>query len=97
MSTICHASKLRERAKAVVFRLKTELPRQQFAIAIQAPGCSTFQIFVAVVPTCSLSPNFLRITRYLLGWGDEYLVNWLELVGWNGCEPWGRPGCRVRF
>ena len=97
MSTICHASKLRERAKAVVFRLKTELPRQQFAIAIQAPGCSIFQIFVAVVPTCSWSPNFLRITRYLLGWGDEYLVNWLELVGWNGCEPWGRPGCRVRF
>ena len=35
LSTICHASKLRDRAKAVVFKLKNELPRQQFAIAIQ--------------------------------------------------------------
>lgn len=31
-----HSSKVRERAKAVVFKLKSELPRQQFAIAIQA-------------------------------------------------------------
>merc|ERR1712242_542993 len=35
LSTICHATKLRDRAKAVVFKLKNELPRQQFAIAIQ--------------------------------------------------------------
>ena len=35
LSTICHASKVRDRAKAVVFKLKNELPRQQFAIAIQ--------------------------------------------------------------
>ena len=35
LSTICHVSKLRDRAKAVVFKLKNELPRQQFAIAIQ--------------------------------------------------------------
>ena len=31
-----HVSKVRERAKAVVFKLKSELPRQQFNIAIQA-------------------------------------------------------------
>ena len=31
-----HSSKVRERAKAVVFKLKSELPRQQFSIAIQA-------------------------------------------------------------
>ena len=37
LSTICHASKVRDRAKAVVFKLKNELPRQQFAIAIQVP------------------------------------------------------------
>jgi len=36
LSTISHVSKLRDRAKAVVFKLKNELPRQQFAIAIQA-------------------------------------------------------------
>ena len=36
MSTICHASKVRLRAKAVVFKLKNELPRQQFNIQIQA-------------------------------------------------------------
>merc|ERR1711874_907295 len=36
LSTISHSSKVRERAKAVVFKLKSELPRQQFAIAIQA-------------------------------------------------------------
>jgi len=36
LSTICHVSKLRDRAMAVVFKLKNELPRQQFAIAIQA-------------------------------------------------------------
>ena len=35
LSTICHASKARDRAKAVVFKLKNELPRQQFSIAIQ--------------------------------------------------------------
>ena len=35
LSTICHASKARDRAKAVVFKLKNELPKQQFAIAIQ--------------------------------------------------------------
>lgn len=57
LSTICHASKIRERAKAVVFRLKTELPRQQFAIAIQAASCSTFHYFAAVVSTHS---HFLR-------------------------------------
>eukprot|EP00092_Neocalanus_flemingeri_P039370 GFUD01042865.1.p1 GENE.GFUD01042865.1~~GFUD01042865.1.p1 ORF type:complete len:642 (+),score=216.87 GFUD01042865.1:140-2065(+) len=36
LSTICHASKLRLRAKAVVFKMRNELPRQQFNIAIQA-------------------------------------------------------------
>ena len=36
LSTISHVSKVRERAKAVVFKLKSELPRQQFSIAIQA-------------------------------------------------------------
>merc|ERR1711941_284 len=36
LSTICHATKVRDRAKAVVFKLKNELPRQQFSIAIQA-------------------------------------------------------------
>jgi len=36
LSTICHASKLRLRAKAVVFKMKNELPRQQFNISIQA-------------------------------------------------------------
>ena len=35
LSTICHASKARDRAKAVVFKLKNELPKQQFSIAIQ--------------------------------------------------------------
>jgi len=36
LSSICHTSKVLDRAKAVVFKLKNELPRQQFAIAIQA-------------------------------------------------------------
>ena len=36
LSTISHASKLRTRAKMVVFKLKNELPRQQFSISIQA-------------------------------------------------------------
>ena len=40
LSTICHASKVRDRAKAVVFKLKNELPRQQFAIAIQVKAPS---------------------------------------------------------
>ena len=33
---LSHVSKVRERAKALVFKLKSELPRQQFSIAIQA-------------------------------------------------------------
>jgi len=36
LATICHSSKLKQRAKAVVFKLKNELPRQQFNITIQA-------------------------------------------------------------
>ena len=36
LSTVSHTSKVKERAKAVVFKLKSELPRQQFSIAIQA-------------------------------------------------------------
>jgi len=36
LSTICHATKLRQKAKAVVYKLQEELPRQQFNISIQA-------------------------------------------------------------
>ena len=36
LGTICHSSKIRQRAKAVVLKLKEELPRQQFNISIQA-------------------------------------------------------------
>jgi len=36
LATVGHASKARERAKAVVANLREELPRQQFNIAIQA-------------------------------------------------------------
>ncbi len=36
MTSICHATSARSRAKSIVENLKELLPRQQFAIAIQA-------------------------------------------------------------
>lgn len=50
LSTICHASKVRDRAKAVVFKLKNELPRQQFAIAIQVSAeCSNLCTSISLI------------------------------------------------
>ncbi len=36
MTSICHSSQARSRAREVVERLRDVLPRQQFAVAIQA-------------------------------------------------------------
>ena len=82
LSTICHASKARDRAKAVVFKLKNELPRQQFSIAIQVSMDNGYSKYTIRSIVCEASCHSVTwsLGHLVTQSYDHYLQHGYELT-----------------